>query len=94
MQITNNSSLQPEGIRCNITDNGPGFPLEAIEKDYKSKGINLIKSKIGIVESLTHQSIKFEYHNLYSNLNKIIESETIFTFPFITFNYDNESSNH
>jgi ligand-binding sensor domain-containing protein len=83
-----NFALQNNTVECVISDNGGGFPKEAVQKDYVSKGLRLIKSKINIVERLTNSSIHFSYKNRYNNSNEIVGAETTFYFPLLTIDYD------
>jgi ligand-binding sensor domain-containing protein len=87
-------TLQHNHILCEIIDNGKGFTAETMQKDYQSKGIILIKNKISIVQNLTKQNIDFHYQNKLNSQGEILGTQTTFTFPLLTFDYDDKSVNN
>ena len=93
-KIKINFTLHKDHILCTVQDNGKGYPEVAMSKDYVSKGINLIKNKISIVERLTLKKIGFTYQNLLDSDGSILGSETVFSFPFIIFDYNDSSDNY
>ncbi|MBK8144101.1 MAG: histidine kinase [Bacteroidetes bacterium] len=80
-------------VLCTITDNGNGFKLGEINKET-SKGFQLLKRKLKIVEKLIGRNIQFSFSNRYDKNQSVIGTEAIFTFPKLTFDYDFYRSNH
>lgn len=75
-------------IRCIIEDNGNGFDPKKLHQKENSKGLKLIRTKISIVEQLIKQKIEFSYSNRVDANKNIIGTQTIYTLPFITENYE------
>ncbi len=84
--------MKENRIFCTITDNGKGLGEENKRANQDSKGHLLIENKIRIVEKLIHHKIGFSFGNKYSAQNNIIGAEAIFSFPILTFDYDDTSN--
>ncbi len=84
--------MKENRIFCTITDNGKGLGEENKSANQDSKGHLLIENKIRIVEKLIHHKIGFSFGNKYSAQNNIIGAEAIFSFPILTFDYDDTSN--
>ena len=86
-------SSKDDLVFCSITDNGNGFKPGEMNKET-SKGFQLLKRKLKIVEKLIGRYIHFSFSNRYDTDQNIIGTEAIFTFPKLTFDYDFYRSNH
>lgn len=84
---------QKNRIHCTIQDNGAGFQEgEPIKEE--SKGLQLVKNKLSLVEKLINDKIKFSFTNRLNDAHQIIGAETTFIFPIITLDYELQSDNH
>lgn len=84
---------QNNRIHCTIQDNGAGFQEgEPIKEE--SKGLQLVKNKLSLVEKLINDKIKFSFTNRLNDAHQIIGAETTFIFPIITLDYELQSDNH
>lgn len=64
-------ALKDNDVLCTVHDNGNGFNPSDINKET-SKGFQLLKRKLHIVENLIGHSIQFSFSNRYDKHQNII----------------------
>lgn len=84
-------SKENQTILITVKDNGPGFP-DSSKGFANSKGLQLVRDKIRIVEQITGKLIEFNIENVYSENHQCLGVLATFEMPlFVVEDYEGRS---